>query len=161
MAADRTHPFDIVLALRLLTPAGTMATIADELAVAPSQVHAALGRLATAGLLRKEPLSESRATNSRALAEFLLFGVRYAFPAVRGPLADGVPTAWSAPALASQLDAPDAVVWPTAPGPATIRGFSIRPLYRNAVHIVDSAPSRPQEGCGGRSQVRATRFEVA
>ena len=93
MAADRTHPFDIVLALRLLTPAGTMATIADELAVAPSQVHAALGRLATAGLLRKEPLSESRATNSRALAEFLLFGVRYAFPAVRGPLADGVPTA--------------------------------------------------------------------
>lgn len=141
MAADRTHPFDIVLALRLLTPAGTMATIADELAVAPSQVHAALGRLGTAGLLRKAPGSESRTTNARALAEFLLFGVRYVFPAVRGPLAEGVPTAWSAPALASQLDAPDALVWPTAPGPATVRGFSIRPLYRNAVLIVRSAPA--------------------
>lgn len=118
-----------------------MATIADELAVAPSQVHAALGRLATAGILRKESSSESRTTNARALAEFLLFGVRYAFPAVRGPLADGVPTAWSAPVLAAQLDAPDAVVWPTAPGPATVRGFSIKPLYRNAVLIRGSAPA--------------------
>ncbi len=120
-----------------------MANIADELAVAPSQVHAALQRLATAGLLKAGAHSraaDARATNARALGEFLLFGVRYAFPAVRGPIAHGVPTAWSAPALAAHLDAPDAVVWPTAPTPTSIRGFSIKPLYANAVLIIGSAP---------------------
>lgn len=136
MPPQRTHPFDVALALRLITPAGTLAELAEELAVAPSQVHAALGRLEFAGLLRPR----SRSANVRALGEFLLFGVRYAFPAVRGPLAEGVPTAYSAAPLAAEFDATDVLVWPTAAGADTVRGFSVSPLYRNATRLVTTSP---------------------
>lgn len=136
MPAARTHPFDIVLGLRMLSPAGTLSAIAEELAVAPSQVHASLVRLDFAGLLR----SDARATNARALGEFILFGVRYAFPAVRGPLADGIPTAYSAAPLAAEIDALDVVVWPTRPSAETVRGFSVQPLYRQASRLSVTSP---------------------
>ncbi|HVH40194.1 MAG TPA: hypothetical protein VM764_09225 [Gemmatimonadaceae bacterium] len=136
MAADRTHPFDVVVALRLLTPSTTLAATAAELAVAPSQVHASLGRLEGAGLLKPG----TRSTNTRALGEFILFGVRYAFPALRGRLVAGVPTAHSAPALAGEIDAVDVVVWPAPLDRDAVRGFSIKPLYAKAPRLVSASP---------------------
>jgi len=108
--------------------------------MAPSQVHAALTRLAAAGLLRPD----SRATNPRALSEFVLSGVRYAFPAARGPLTDGVPTAYSAPPLAAEVDALDVVVWPAPAAPTAVRGFSVTPLYAKAYRLVESSPETYQ-----------------
>lgn len=137
MPAERAHPFDVVLALRLISPAGTLAHLSDELAVAPSQVHAALRRLELAGLLKPR----TREANTRALGEFVLFGVRYAFPAVRGPLAEGVPTAYSAPPLVAEFDATDVLIWPTAPTADAVRGFGIAPLYRQAVELPTRSPT--------------------
>lgn len=134
--AEHLNPFDVVVALRLLRPAGTLASLADELAVVPSQVHAALRRLAGSGLLRPE----GRSANPRALAEFLLAGVRYAFPARRGPLTDGVPTAYSAPRLAAQYDGLDVVVWPAAQHALAVRGFGIAPLYAKAPELATRSP---------------------
>lgn len=137
MAAHRTHPFDVVLGLRLLSDAGTLASLADELAVVPSQVHASIRRLALGGLLKPE----SRATNPRAFAEFVLFGVRYAFPAARGPLAFGVPTAYSAPPLAALMDPTDVLVWAAPQVTQAVHGFSIRPLYSGAPKLVERSPA--------------------
>lgn len=134
--APQTRPFDLVVALRLTKPAGTLAAIGDELAASPSQVHAALRRLALAGLLRPD----SRATNTRALLEFLAGGVRFAFPAQRGPLRDGVPTAYSAAPLNATVDAIDVVVWPAPGHPQAVRGFSVTPLFRRAPLLVDRSP---------------------
>lgn len=125
-----------MLALRLLRPADTIVPLAEELAVAPSQVHAALQRLRAASLLRPD----TRDTNPRAIGEFVLGGVRYAFPAQRGPLADGVPTAYSAQPLAERVDAIDALVWPAPAAPGTIRGFSVTPLYTKASALRDTSP---------------------
>ena len=50
----------------------------------------------------------------------MLYGVRYAFPAERGRIALGVPTAHSAGALARMVDATDVVVW-EAPDEAASR----------------------------------------
>lgn len=136
MRIRRTHPFDIALGLRLLRPAGTIAQLAAEMAVAPSQVHAALGRLADAGLVRPD----GRSANARALGEFVLLGVRYAFPASRGALTTGVPTAYSAPALASVVDATDVVVWPQAGAKDAVRGFALAPLYRRAARLPETSP---------------------
>jgi hypothetical protein len=99
-------------------------------------VHAALRRLELAGLLKPE----QRAANPRALAEFLLAGVRYAFPAQRGALVDGVPTAYSAPALAAEYDALDVVVWPAPKHPLAVRGFALTPLYPKAPALVEQSP---------------------
>ncbi len=131
MPAERTHPFDVALALRLTSPAGTLGHIADELGVAPSQVHASIRRLDFAGLLKPG----TREANPRALGEFVLFGVRYAFPAVRGPLTEGIPTASSAEPLASEIDALDVLVWPARTSADTVRGFGIAPLYRQALEL--------------------------
>ncbi len=137
MRAPATLPFDVALALRLVAPAGTIAQIADELAVVPSQVHAALGRLGVAGLLRPG----SRAANARALADFLIYGIRYAFPARRGPLSSGVPTAYSAAPLAADIDATDALVWPAPDHPSAVQGFTIVPLYPAAPKLLDRSPA--------------------
>jgi hypothetical protein len=134
--APQTRPFDIVVALRLLQPSATLAVLAQEVAASPSQVHAALRRLEYAGLLKPE----SRATNPRALLDFLIGGVRYAFPAQRGPLRDGVPTAYSADPLNVTVDAVDALVWPAPGHPRAVRGFSIIPLFRRAPLLVERSP---------------------
>ncbi len=134
--ANRLHPFDVVLALRLLRPSGTIHALATDLAVAPSQVHAALQRLGGSGLLRPD----GRSANARALGEFLLAGVRYAFPARRGPLVDGIPTAYSAPPLAEQVDAVDVVVWAAPHHPQAVRGFGVPPLYAKASELLLRSP---------------------
>lgn len=113
-----------------------MAQLAADLAVAPSQIHASLRRLDLAGLARPD----IRATNARNLGEFILFGVRYAFPAARGPLADGIPTAYSAEPLAAEIDAIDVVIWPTRAQTGTVRGFAVPPLYPQAPRLVTTSP---------------------
>ncbi len=133
---ERLGPFDVVVALRLARPAGTLAQLADELGVVPSQIHSALGRLGRSGLLRPG----SRSTNARALAEFAAHGLRYAFPATKGPLTSGVPTAYSAPPLAAEVDALDAVVWPAPLHPAAVQGFGVAPLYPAAPQLPDRSP---------------------
>jgi len=137
MKAHRTLPFDIVMALRLLRSAGTMAELAEELAVAPSQVHSALTRLERAGLLKPG----SRQANPRALGEFVLYGARYAFPAERGRIVAGVPTAHSAGALSRLVDATDVVVWESEERPGLVQGFSVAPLYAGAVHLPERSPA--------------------
>lgn len=136
MRVPRTHPFDVALGLRLLKPAGTISQLAEELAVVPSQVHGSLARLAAAGLVRPD----GRSANARSLGEFVLQGVRYAFPAQRGALVLGVPTAYSAPALAALVDATDVVVWPRAGGEGGVRGFSLPPLYPRAPRLPETSP---------------------
>lgn len=131
--APQTRPFDVVVALRLLQPTATLAVLAHELAASPSQVHAALRRLDYAGLLKPE----ARVTNPRALLDFLIGGVRYALPAQRGPLREGVPTAYSADPLNATVDATDALVWPAPGHPLAVRGFSIVPLFRRAPMLIE------------------------
>lgn len=135
--ALRTQPFDVVVAIRALRPWTTLAPLAEELAVAPSQVHASLRRLELAGLLRPD----GRSANPRALADWILGGLRHCFPVHRGPLADGVPTAYSAPPLGQHIDALDALVWPAPPTAALrVRGFAITPLYPKAWQLVERSP---------------------
>jgi hypothetical protein len=135
--AAQTKPFDIVVAVRLLRSAGTIASIAEDLTSAPSQVHAALTRLELAGLMKVE----KRSTNPRALLEFLIGGVRYAFPTQRGPLTSGVPTAYSASPLSSVVDAIDVVVWPAPKVTDGVRGFAVTPLFPRAFRLKESDPA--------------------
>ena len=65
------------------------------------------------------------------LKEFLIHGVKYAFPVHRGGLVRGIPTAHAAPPLNRQIaessDPPP--VWPDADG--NVRGVEFSPLYKN------------------------------
>jgi hypothetical protein len=134
--AASTHPFDVVLGLRLLQPSGTIAQLAEDVGVAPSQIHGALMRLRYAGLLRPD----GRSVNARAFSEFVLFGVRYAFPAARRELALGIPTAYSAAELATEVDANDVLVWPAPNAKGAVRGFGLTPLYPRAIVLPEKSP---------------------
>src|SRR5262249_5021786 len=70
--------------------------------------------------------------NIASLEEFLVHGLKYAFPAERGALTRGVATSYGAPPLNAVLRAPDEPipVWPCAEGKQ--RGISLSPLYKSA-----------------------------
>ena len=64
-----------------------------------------------------------------ALEEFLIHGVRYAYPPKRGELTRGMPTGYAAPPLNKVIVQPNEPppVWPYAEG--TVRGYSFAPLF--------------------------------
>lgn len=89
-----------------------------------SEVHAAVRRLREAYLL--DPEDHVQLT---ALRNFLVHGVRHAFPARPKEVTRGVPTAWAAPTMASKMGVSDQLppVWPDPDG--KVQGSAVEPLY--------------------------------
>jgi DNA-binding Lrp family transcriptional regulator len=86
-------PQDIVVLLKLGIYASnrpSFAQIAADLAMSSSEVHAAMRRAKVAGLLHGPEMSNR--PNVSALEEFLIHGLKYAFPAERGGMTRGLPT---------------------------------------------------------------------
>jgi hypothetical protein len=130
------HPRDVAVALMLvLEPEARYQRISEVLGCALSVAHAAVRRLNGAGLL----LPGERAVNRRALLEFLVHGVRYAFPARPGVTVRGIPTAHAGRPLASRFSETAApYVWPADQG--TVAGASIEPLIPTAPDLMRRAP---------------------
>src|SRR6187399_2368404 len=95
-------------------PRRSLAQVAPDLGLSPSQVHASLKRLERSRLIAPS----TNEPQLRAVEEFLLHGVKYAFPASRGEATRGMPTARAAPPLCSQIAAGGDLptVWPDAEG---------------------------------------------
>jgi DNA-binding Lrp family transcriptional regulator len=112
--------------LKLLLDSGkrTYAQLSQELGISASEVHAAVRRSVRAGLL--DPLSHRPLR--KPLEDYLLYGVRYAFPTKPGAVTRGIPTAYAAAPLSDKINSDDLPpVWPDPEG--TVRGVSIEPLY--------------------------------
>lgn len=123
------QPLDVLVALKLAVNDRqyTQAKLAAELDVSPSQVNRALRSGVDSGLLEEGTMH----VHGAALNEFLLHGVRYAFPGRVGSITRGMATAHAAPPLNRRIRSGEPLVWPDASGDA--RGQSLEPLYRNAV----------------------------
>jgi hypothetical protein len=128
-------PQDIVILLKLVTIGDrqwSFSSLANDLGMSPSEVHSGIGRATAARLFdsqRKLPIL-------KALLEFLLHGVKYAFPPDKGQLTRGLPTSYAAPPLNSlivQSDEPPPV-WPAPDG--NVRGYEFSPLYRSVPKAV-------------------------
>jgi len=127
------RPQDIVLLLKLSVANGkraTYASLAADLRMSASEVHAAVKRAQIARLLTISKRGPQ--PDRRALLEFAVHGVRYSFPAIRGALTRGVPTSYAAPPLNSRIVQPDEPppVWPSPSG--KVRGYELSPLYAKA-----------------------------
>jgi hypothetical protein len=104
-----------------------------------SEVHGALKRAEQSRLLAFVDGQPSIIVP--AFKDFLLYGARYSFPAARGGMVGGVPTAYAAAPL-SALIAPSAdplPVWPHAEGSA--RGIALMPLYPSAPAAALKSPA--------------------
>lgn len=137
------RPQDVVVLLRLAmsrdnTP--SYAALADEVRLTASEVHAGVNRATLAQLVRKDPDGKPRVL-LEPLKLFLVHGVRYCFPAIRGEMTRGMPTGYAGPPLAGKIVAGDepVPVWPDRQG--TVRGMTFHPLYPT---VPQAAASNPQ-----------------
>lgn len=133
-------PQDVVVIAKLISYGGGRPPIA-ELALAvgmsPSQAHMALERLERSRLVegqRDRPLL-------KAAEEFLLHGVKYAFPAHRGETTRGIPTGYAAPPLNALIAAGDDLppVWPDPDG--EVKGIAFEPLHKSVPKAVRNDPA--------------------
>jgi hypothetical protein len=140
-------PQDVLVALRTaLQPAGVLfrfAEAAKALGLSRSEVHAAVGRCVAARLMSRVPsrVDSAVATNRTNLLEFLLHGVKYAFPPELGGVTRGIPTGYAAPVLRDRFAPTDSLppVWPHPAG--AVRGRAFEPLYRSAPAAAAADPA--------------------
>ena len=104
-----------------------------------ASIHRSVRRLTDAGLLD----TNGRRVNASQAEEFLVHGVKYVFPPVRGGETRGIPTAWSASPLAGEL-APTTELPPVWPDPmGEIRGIALQPLHCSAPRSRAVTPVSP------------------
>jgi len=133
MPQPSLRPQDVLVLVKLLSYEGRrppMAQMGLELSISSSEVHAALKRLVLSKLVSSD--ANGNRPILKAAEEFLLHGVKYAFPARRGEVTRGVPTSYAAPPLNKEIELGSELppVWPFPEGQH--RGVSLEPLYKTA-----------------------------
>ncbi|MGD1074149.1 MAG: hypothetical protein ABSB15_28925 [Bryobacteraceae bacterium] len=125
-------PQDVYVVLKIVASGfrGPYARLANELAMSPSEVHASVRRAQSAKLIHGPELQNR--PNLVALEEFLVHGLKYAFPAERGEFTRGVPTSYAAEPLRDVIRQSNEPipVWPYPQGKE--RGIAFEPLYKTA-----------------------------
>jgi hypothetical protein len=124
-------PQDVLLLAKLVSYGGTrpsIARVAADLSLSPSQVHGALKRLERSRLIDRQ----SGRPLLGAVEEFLIHGVKYAFPARRGEVTRGMLTSFAAAPLNQEIGGSGELppVWPDAEG--EVRGLTLEPLHKSA-----------------------------
>jgi hypothetical protein len=124
-------PQDVVVLLKLSVygqKRPTFAQIAKDIMMSASEIHAAIKRAKAARLLHQSEMCDR--LNVSALEEFLIHGVKYAFPVERGGLTRGIPTSYAAAPLNQLIVSSDEPipVWPYPEGDK--RGIALTPLYK-------------------------------
>ena len=128
--SNALKPQDVLVLLKLVLirePGWSYAGLAGDLGMSVSEVHAAVKRLVAAQLF----FEDSRTVFRGNAVEFLVHGVRFAFPSTWGSQTVGLPTAYAAPPLNERIRAGDALppVWTSGLG--TTSGIALTPLYRS------------------------------
>lgn len=126
-------PQDVFITLKLVAMGRrpwTYVQLANELFMSASEINAGVKRAIRARLAGPPPGGKGNPLpNLLGLHEFLVHGVKYAFPPDRGSITLGVPTAHAAPPLAAQTPPYEELppVWPSPQG--TVKGYAYSPLY--------------------------------
>lgn len=129
-------PQDVLVMLKLALSASagwTYDKVAYELGLSPSMAYNAIKRATQARLFD----SHNKRPRRKALEEFLVHGVKYAYPPDIGTMTRGVPTAFASPMLRNKFAhadlETDIYVWPHPQGDQ--RGIEVSPLYKSVPDI--------------------------
>jgi len=127
-------PQDVLLMLKLAISRPekwTYNSIAYELTMSPSMAFSSIKRATQAKLF--DP--NRRRPRRKAMEEYLVHGVKYAYPPDLGSMTRGVPTAFASPALKDHISySPEEIyVWPHPEG--NHRGLSLSPLYKSVPNV--------------------------
>ena len=122
------RPQDIVVLLKIIAlkhDNWKNSDLAYSLKISPSEISEVLNRCKIAGLID----SKKRKVHVNSFKEFLIYGLKYVFPAEPGSVLRGIPTAHSASPINENISSGgDIYVWPYAKGKK--RGQALAPLYK-------------------------------
>jgi len=128
---DRLREFADSLRRHQSNPEGdrlprTYDSLARSLTISSQTAHQGIRTLASARLFDLQTGTVVR----QNLAEFLIHGVKYCFPPIRGEITRGIPTSYAGSPLASRFPQGDAPppVWPRSNG--MVKGMSFEPLHK-------------------------------
>lgn len=128
------RPHDIVVLLKIIALRHDdwyNSDLSRSLMISSSEVSEVLNRCKIAGLID----SKKRKVNINSFKEFLIYGLKYVFPAEPGAIVKGIPTAHSASPIKEHISSgSDVYVWSSAKG--TRRGQAIEPLFKSIPQIV-------------------------
>ncbi|AJC20912.1 MarR family transcriptional regulator [Pandoraea pulmonicola] len=108
--------------------------------ISKSEVSNILARCYVSGLAKQSMSAGHPIVNTRALCEFIVFGIRYVFPVTMGEMTRGIATGLTAPIFGGELrPAGDHVpVWPDPKGGTS--GLSVTPLFKTVTQAVRADP---------------------
>ncbi len=97
--------------------------------VSKSQISLSLSRMYDVGLAKVDRKLQVPKTNTKALLEFIAYGIRYVFPAKEGVIGRGIATSIAAPVLRGKLMTSGELqpVWSNPRG--NTKGMLIEPLH--------------------------------
>ena len=127
------RPLDIVVLSKIIAYGHDEWKTRDlsyDLGISLSEISESLNRSMIAGLIDNRKRNVFR----NHLLDFLQPGLKYAFPAVPGPLTTGTPTAHSAPFFQHLIISNEAYIWPNPEG--DVRGQVIEPLHISVTNAV-------------------------
>ena len=115
-------------------------SLADLTGISKSQVNLALQRCFDVGLAKRDRISDVPRPNTKALTEFIVYGLRYVFPAKLGIVTRGIATSLGAPVLEGKLmTTGDLIpVWSDALG--NTKGQAVEPLFKSVTYAVRRDP---------------------
>lgn len=106
------------------------------LGISKTEVNASIKRSISAGLGKIDWETGQPKINNKALFEFLVYGLKYVFPAQTGGVTRGIPTSFAAPILKDKIKSAGELiyVWPDSQG--KMKGESVAPLYKSVPFAV-------------------------
>lgn len=106
------------------------------LGISKSEIGSSINRSVSSGIARRDnDLNEPR-PRRKNLLDFIVYGLKFVFPASSGPMQRGLPTAFAAPMLRDVLVSAGSYnyVWPHAEGREI--GQSVDPLFKSVPEAV-------------------------
>ncbi|WP_343595788.1 hypothetical protein [Pseudomonas sp.] len=125
----KTHPYSYTArALELQT------------GISKTQINLSLKHCIDIGLARIDRKTGAPRANTKALLEFIVYGLKYVFPARAGELTRGIATSFGAPVLDKSLisSGEHVPVWPYARG--NTMGTKVEPLFKSAADAARRDP---------------------
>lgn len=111
-------------------------SLALSTGISKSQVNLALRRCFEVGLAKSDRQSDLPRVHAKALLEFIVYGLKYVFPAKLGAVTRGITTSLAAPILEGKLISTGDLlpVWPDAQGDT--KGQTVEPLFKSVTYAV-------------------------
>jgi len=99
--------------------------------IGKTEVGNIINRCIHSGIAFKNRRTGNPAVNRKALAEFLIYGAKFVFPATLGKMTRGIPTSFSAPVMDGKIfsTGETKMVWPDPFGRE--KGETLEPIYKS------------------------------